>query len=124
MEITTYRVEAAQDEGWWLLTVPELDGIVTQARRLAEAEETARDLIATWLDVDLATVAVELWVPGVSEQVAAAAAARDAMRAAEDEARSRAVAAARAAQAAGLSTRDAAVILHMSHQRVAQLLAS
>ncbi|HEX6498731.1 MAG TPA: hypothetical protein VF054_06820 [Micromonosporaceae bacterium] len=41
-----YRIRAEREGRFWLLTVPELD-VVTQARRLTEAEEMARDLIAT-----------------------------------------------------------------------------
>lgn len=54
-----YVAVAERDGDWWLITVPELD-IVTQARRLDQIDHQARDLIATWLDVDYATVEVDV----------------------------------------------------------------
>ncbi|MGC9669464.1 hypothetical protein ACNTMW_23290 [Planosporangium sp. 12N6] len=36
---------------------------MTQARRLTEADETARDLIATWLDVAPDSFVIDLEVP-------------------------------------------------------------
>jgi hypothetical protein len=53
------RVRAVREGKFWLLSVPEVD-VMTQARRLTEAEEMARNLIATWLDVASDSFAVDL----------------------------------------------------------------
>lgn len=46
----TYDVVAEQDGAFWLLRIPELDG-VTQARNREEIETMAREYIAITLDV-------------------------------------------------------------------------
>lgn len=119
-----YRVTAHRDAGWWLITAPELD-IVTQARRAADVEPMARDLIATWLDTppESVEVTVELELPdGLKEQ---ASAARERVHRAEAERRaaaeeSRAIA--RALADSGLGVRDVGQVLGVSYQRAGQLI--
>lgn len=53
-----YRVIAARERPWWVITVPDLNGVATQAVRWGDVEPMARDLIATWLDVDIDQVSV------------------------------------------------------------------
>lgn len=57
--MNTYQVEVTRDGRWWMISVPEIDGL-TQARRLADVEQMARELIAVTLDVRLSEVAVEI----------------------------------------------------------------
>ena len=45
-----YLVTFERDSPWWFVRVPEL-GLFTQARWSSQVEQTARDLIATTLDV-------------------------------------------------------------------------
>ncbi|MGH3796749.1 MAG: hypothetical protein ACRDSP_17880 [Pseudonocardiaceae bacterium] len=45
-----YTVQVFRDHGFLILEVPELDAI-GQARSLATAKDTARELVAMWLDV-------------------------------------------------------------------------
>jgi predicted RNase H-like HicB family nuclease len=121
-----YSVVAEREPGWWIISVPELD-ITTQARRLSEIEHNAAEAIAVWLDVDPAGVSVsfELSTPapvrremdearqllqeanGMQER--AGDLAGDAVRILLDD--------------LGLTMRDAAAVLGVSHQRVAQLAA-
>jgi predicted RNase H-like HicB family nuclease len=54
-----YRVVVTRDGRWWMISVPEVDGL-TQARRLADVEQMARELIAVTLDIRLSEVAVEI----------------------------------------------------------------
>ena len=54
-----YQVVITRDGRWWMISVPEIDGL-TQARRLADVEQMARELIAVTLDVRLSEVAVEV----------------------------------------------------------------
>ena len=119
-----YRVTALRDGRWWLLHVPELD-VVTQTRRLARAERTARDLIAMWLGADRESFDVEV-APAMGDEVidrligeaveARAKATRMSSRATEltDEAVHQLV-------AKGVPMRDVGEMLGISHQRVAQL---
>jgi predicted RNase H-like HicB family nuclease len=54
-----YQVVITRDGRWWMISVPEIDRL-TQARRLADVEQMARELIAVTLDVRLSEVAVEV----------------------------------------------------------------
>ena len=46
----TYTVNAERSGAWWAITVAELPGVFSQARRLDQIESMARDAIALWLD--------------------------------------------------------------------------
>ena len=124
MKRVSYGVTARREGRWWELRVPDLD-LVTQSRRLARAEATARDLIATWLDVDPRSFDVQV-LPAVGDDGldrlisdavdARAAAERESGRAKAltDEVVNRLV-------ARGVPMRDIGEMLGISHQRVAQL---
>ena len=47
----TFRVVARRGDVWWGIQVRELDWVFSQARRLDEVVETARDAIAAYYDV-------------------------------------------------------------------------
>jgi hypothetical protein len=55
----SYRAEIYRDGKWWMIRVPEIDGI-TQARNESEVWLMARDLIGVTLDIDPSTINVEL----------------------------------------------------------------
>jgi hypothetical protein len=57
--VSTYQVEVTREGRWWMISVPEIDGL-TQARRLADVEQMASELIAVTRDVRLSEVAVEV----------------------------------------------------------------
>ncbi len=126
--ITTYKGTITREGKWWMIEIPEIDGL-TQARRLDDAEQSARELIAVDRDVPLSQVAVDLTIEPIngapiSEYVAqirqdkttAAKAERRAVQSSTDLSRILA--------AAGVPQRDIATLLGVSFQRVAQLLAS
>ena len=46
-----YTAIAERDGTWWAITVPELPGVFSQARRLDRVEYMARDAIALMLEV-------------------------------------------------------------------------
>lgn len=54
----TYTAEVCRSGRCWAIDVPEVPGVHTQARRLADVEETARDAIIGVLDVTPASVRV------------------------------------------------------------------
>ncbi|ASR85294.1 HicB-like antitoxin [Mycobacterium phage SirPhilip] len=61
--VTKYAVTVTRGERYWVLHVPAIDQY-TQARTDDEIVPMARDLIATWLDVPLSEVEVEVTMPG------------------------------------------------------------
>ena len=123
--MSTYTVRAKRWKHGWELHI---EGIgVTQSRNLDGAEQMVRDYIETLTDHDTADDAVIILPEVGSGLDEAAEAAREAIAEAEQALRA---AAARSRQVAqrlrqeGLSGRDIAVILHVSAQRVSQLLKS
>ncbi|MDQ6900484.1 MAG: type II toxin-antitoxin system HicB family antitoxin, partial [Candidatus Dormibacteraeota bacterium] len=51
-ERRAYLAEAVRDEdGWWIVEVPEVDGAMTQAPRLDQVEEMAREVVALLLEL-------------------------------------------------------------------------
>ncbi len=121
--MTTYAVHAKRWKHGWELHI---EGVgVTQSRNLDGAEQMVRDYIETLTDHDTGDDAVIIHPEvggGLDQAVIAAreaiAEAEQALRAAG--ARSRQVA--RQLKQEGLSGRDIAAILHVSAQRVSQLL--
>ncbi|MCD0450366.1 hypothetical protein LO762_14360 [Actinocorallia sp. API 0066] len=118
-----YTVRALRWERGWELHI---EGVgVTQVRRLTEAEATARDYIALELDIPPDTFSV-LLVPSVGESLdeemrAAREATAAAQSAAAEAARSTRTVACKLKRE-GLTGREIATVLHVSPQRVSQLL--
>ncbi len=121
----TYRVRAEREGKFWLLTVPELD-IMSQARRLTEAEEMARDLIATWLDVSPESFGIDLDI-ALPDKLAERRERARKLRAEADRLREQAAeelrTVVRDAHDAGWTVRELALALGVSHQRAQQILA-
>ena len=123
----TYTALAERGDGWWAITVPELRGVFSQARRLGRVESMARDAIALFLDIPADSFEVtvrEVIDPEadvlVAEAIQARADAIEHQRIAARKSRE----AVRTLDRLGLPQRDIGRVLHLSHQRVAQLLAS
>jgi predicted RNase H-like HicB family nuclease len=133
-----YVAKVERDEsGNWIASVPALRGVHTHARSLASLRRYLQDAIALWLEVsmldagerdphiDRENVVVELRVklpPQVRRAAETARRRRERARGAEAEAAAATREAARALVESGLSRRDAAEVLDLSHQRVDQLL--
>ncbi len=124
---TTYTATATREGRWWIITV---DGIgVTQARRIAEAADTARELVAVTLDVPLDDIAVDLAVGdvdgiNVAGEVAVIRDERARANELEHAASQRAQALARNLSAHDVPMRDVGAILGVSHQRAHQLISN
>lgn len=124
----SYRVGAVRSGNWWAITVPELSGVFSQARRLDQVEATAREAIAMMLDIDesaVGTIEVDVTPPAAVADLlealkASVAAANEATQAAAEARRE----AARLLHEEGLPMRDVGELIGVSHQRVSQLLAS
>jgi len=129
VEVTTrktYRATAERDGDWWFIQVPDL-GRATQVRRLDQADAMVRDLVALIEGVPEDSFDVEL-IPAVAAEIqeallrAQAAKGRAAVAQAEASSAQRHVA--RQLTGIGLTNRDVGRLLEISHQRVAQLLAT
>lgn len=120
-----YKVGVERDGRWWMIYVPEIEG-VTQARRVDEIEEMARSLIAVSTDTPLAEIAVHVVCIKVSGVDIAESANRvEELRRQADDLQAQAAEAAkqfaRALTREGVPVRDAATLLHVSPQRISQL---
>ena len=122
----TYTARCQRAGDWWAISVPQLRGVHTQARRLEKAEAMARDAIALFLDVpqDSFDVRIEPVLPrDLQNKVARVRKVREE---AEVSQRQAATVSAEVAddlvRGAHLTVRDAGRVLGLSHQRVAQLL--
>ncbi|MBV8528500.1 MAG: type II toxin-antitoxin system HicB family antitoxin [Candidatus Dormibacteraeota bacterium] len=140
MSDEVYVADVQRDEaGSWIASVPMLRGVHTHARTLAGLRRYLQDAIALWIEVgrmdagehdphvDRDTIDVELRVKlpaDVRRAADVARRSRDRATAAEYDAAQATRAAAQALVGAGLSRRDAADVLRLSHQRVDQLLRS
>jgi predicted RNase H-like HicB family nuclease len=120
-----YTVEVEREPGWWIIRVPELDDLTTQARRLAAVERNAREAIAVWLDLDLDTVEVTPVIhppPDVVADLDRSKVILDEAAGKQKEAAALAgVAIRRLIDDLGLTLREAGSVVGLSHQRIAQL---
>ncbi|HEX8305349.1 MAG TPA: hypothetical protein VF612_10765 [Jatrophihabitans sp.] len=124
----TYRAAVAREGKWWMVRVPEIDGL-TQARRFSEVEEMARSLLAIALDVpeDSFDLRVELEAVEdvrVTERLDALHEAEK--KAQESQAELREASHSLAVDLAyrGVPVRDIGAILGVSFQRAHQLVHS
>jgi plasmid maintenance system antidote protein VapI len=124
MESTTFTALAERAGRWWTVRVPQFDGLAVQVRSIDQAEIMARQRIAEALHVPPESIRVEVRTDSsILPAVAAALQARQAaVHAAETAAR-----ATRAAieelLAEGTSFQEAAVLLGLSPEEIAQLTA-
>lgn len=116
-----YIVKCVSSGGWWAITVLELKGVFSQARRLEQVEELAREAIALMLDVDPNSFDIDVQ-PELPQEVTHARKARSELREAEKSAEEATVLAARALLAKSYTVRDAGALLRISAQRVSQLV--
>jgi hypothetical protein len=123
--VKTYEVTVERDGRWWMVAIPELDGL-TQARRLDEVEQMAREYIAVTTDVPLSRVAVEVsGIAAEGQDLLQAKILVDGLRRRAKDLEAlvgeltREVAS--ALTDASLPVRDVSSVLGISHQRVSQL---
>lgn len=123
--MSEYSVVVTREGKWWMAYIPAIDGL-TQARRLEDAPDAAREYIAVTLDVPLSQVSVAVSVIDVDgvnvtaevERIEAERAEADAARerVAEDTRRL-----AKTLANKNVPVRDIGAILGVSHQRAHQL---
>ncbi len=124
----TYEVDVERDGKWWMINVPEIDGL-TQARRLSEVEDMARSLISvstdtplTDIDVKIESIHVSPHLADVVELTRDIKAKRNVIRELEATVHRDSREFAYFLEAEGIPVRDIAELLGVSPQRVSQLL--
>lgn len=111
-----------QDDAW-NVHIRGLDGCQTYGRSLRQAQARIREALAVWLDREPDALTVRDELPAsVAEIADAVAKARRAAEQAGTRAQRETSEAVRRLSDLGLSRRDAAELLGLSHQRVQQLL--
>jgi hypothetical protein len=124
MESTTFTVMAERAGRWWTVRVPQIDGLAVQVRSLDQAEIMARQRIAEALHVPPESIRVEVRTD--SSMLPAVATALQARQAAVHAAETAARATRTALEellAEGTSFQEAAVLLGLSPEEIAQLTA-
>lgn len=122
---TTYAAHVSRDGRWWMVHIPEIDGL-TQARRIADVEQAARELVAVTLDVRLSEVAVDIryedvaGVP-VNEQLHAIHEEKAEAARLEEDAAEKTSQLVRALVEQKIPVRDIGAMLGLSFQRVHQI---
>lgn len=122
-----YTAVAQRDGSWWAISVPEVDGIFSQARRLDRVEYMARDAISLMLEVPPDSFDVEVVEnhdPPTQEVIDDILSIREAVAAMRRETGAKTRDAVLALHKSGYPQRDIGRMVGISHQRVAQLLAS
>lgn len=122
--MTTYAVTVTREEPWWVAVVAGLPGGATETRRLDQLETEVRDLIASLTDAEEDSFDLT-WKhslqPDLAEPVARFLAARARRQTAEQDYAAAQEQAMDALATAHISLRDAAELLGLSYQRLAQL---
>ena len=123
--MTSYSVTYRRDPGddAWLVDVEGMPDVHTFGRTLEEAAVNAREAIAVTVDVDESDVELEEHFAVAEVDVEELAKMRDRAQELHEIYLSRQRAAALRLAEAGVSRRDSARMLGVSHQRVQQLVA-
>ncbi len=114
-----------EPDGWWVASVPGVPGCHTQGRSLAQARERIKEALAVSLNhAEEPEIVERLKLPkSVESLLALVRSARKTAKGAEVRSHALNARAARTLTSAwGVSLRDAADLLGLSHQRVAQIL--
>jgi predicted RNase H-like HicB family nuclease len=116
------------EDGDWLVEIVEIPQVHTFGKTLAKARANVRDALGLWLRAeDSAVLDIDEEFDGIPGDLAVVVADASESRARANELSARAqelteVAARRLVEDIGLSTRDAAELLGISHQRIHQLV--
>lgn len=115
--------ERDSEAGVWNVAVKGIVGCQTYGRSLRQAQTRIREALAVWLDVEPDSLQVRDQLPAALTSVAEnVARARRNVEVAGAKAQLETAEAVRRLTDLGLSRRDAAELLGLSHQRVQQLL--
>ncbi|MBI4259862.1 MAG: type II toxin-antitoxin system HicB family antitoxin [Actinobacteria bacterium] len=124
----TYRVDVRRDEtGAWIADVPDVPGCHSYGRTLRQVRTRIREALALWVDdAESAELDWRVHLPAEARgELRAAHTSRERASQAQEEAQARVASAAQELVGRfGLSLRDAAELMGLSHQRVQQVLAA
>lgn len=122
--MTTLTAHATRTEGWWAVSVPEVDGLYTQTRRLDQIPAMVRDALSLFPELSIDASQAEITVVPTGGPGSVADETR-ALRLAAEKAQTEASTAMRSSALSlkedGLSYRDIGTLLGVSHQRAQQL---
>ena len=115
--------ERDQEDDAWNVRIEGVQGCQTYGRSLRQAQARIREALALWLDREPDDITIDDRLPAALTSVAAkvARARRDAEQAGE-KAQLQTTEAVKKLTDLGLSRRDAADVLGLSHQRIQQLV--
>jgi predicted RNase H-like HicB family nuclease len=122
----TYRVECEWDDtGWWVVTVPEVSGAVTQSKRLDKVPDDVGEVLEllTGRKPDSYELDIHTVVPGKAGELAARAfeLRTEVEKLSSSVATTTSTAVVTLSQS-GFSMRDIGQLVGVSHQRVDQIL--
>ena len=122
-----YTARYTFDHGDWIVEIDQVPQVHSFGRTLAGARDNIRDALALWVQAkDPGGLAIDEAFEGLPKGVIDVVTSANAARAEASELAERAQAltaqAARRLVAGGMSVRDAAALLQVSHQRVHQLV--
>lgn len=118
-----YRVVYEQDErGWWVASVPQVAGCHTQGRSLATARRRIREAIEVCTGEKRVELHEDIKVREARPALRKLAAAQKKLEQAQ-QAYAKSSSEALGLLVRTMSTRDASVIVGLSHQRIAQVTA-
>ena len=122
----TYEVKIERDEsGTWIARVPAVPGCHTYGRSLRQTKRRIREALSLWVDdAEEAELLLDIRLPSeIRRKVTASRRAREFAADAQRQATEKlALSALELVRQDGLSVRDAADLLGLSHQRVQQLV--
>jgi len=117
--------ERDANESVWLVHIKDLEGCQTCGRTIRQAAARIREALAAWLNKNPEELVITSELPrDVALLASKVSRARDDAERAGSKAQEATIEAARRLAEMGVSRRDAADLLGISHQRVQQLLAS
>ena len=123
--VKTYTAVYERDDtdDAWTVRIKGVTGCQTYGRSLRQAQSRIREALAVWLDQDPVSLTIRDQFPSSLATVAdEVLRARSAAERAGAKAQQQTLGAIKALTGLGLSRRDAAELLGLSHQRVQQLL--
>lgn len=119
--VAVYERDAVDDA--WNVRIDGVEGCQTYGRSLRQAQSRIREALALWLDRDPSKLVIADQMPAKLAAVAnRASKARVEAERAGAKAQEQVAGAAKALTDLGLSRRDAAELLGLSHQRIQQLI--
>jgi predicted RNase H-like HicB family nuclease len=119
----SFTVACQRAGDWWAVSVPDVPGVFSQAKRLDQVREMAREAIALMLDIqpDSFDLDLRLEAPELGVRVKEVKALRDEASRLSQEASDATGHLVRDLVSQGLSVRDVGVLLGLSPQRVSQI---